>query len=57
MNVINEINPSLVIDKLFLGNMTDAENKEVLLKNGITHILVAGNYLTAYFPEVNYKKY
>ena len=44
--------PSKILDRLFLGNMMDAENKEALLKHGVKYVLVAGNYLQTYYPDV-----
>jgi len=43
-----------ITDKLYLGNECGAHNQEMLTKLGITHILVAGNYLHQKFPK-NYK--
>jgi len=44
--------PTLICDNIFIGNMTNANDKDSLKKLGITHILICGSYLDAYFPSV-----
>ena len=34
-----------ITEKIFLGNECGAHNAELLKERGITHILIAGNYL------------
>lgn len=38
-------------DKLWIGNEAGAYNKKMLQDRGITHILVAGNYLDQKYPD------
>jgi hypothetical protein len=40
-----------ITDKIYLGNESGAYNKKMLQDRGITHILVAGNYLQKKFPD------
>ena len=52
-------NPLYIIDRiiegLYLGNEEAASKLEVLKSNGITHILIAGSFMPAKFP--NHFKY
>ncbi|XP_003970119.1 dual specificity protein phosphatase 22-A [Takifugu rubripes] len=43
-----------VVDGLYLGNIRDAENKESLSKNGITHILSVYNNAKPMFEGMKY---
>ncbi|KAM3625264.1 uncharacterized protein V6R79_009325 [Siganus canaliculatus] len=43
-----------VLDGLYLGNIRDAENKESLSKNGITHILSVYNNAKPVFTDMTY---
>lgn len=43
-----------VVDGLYLGNIRDAENKESLSKNGITHILSVYNNAKPVFEDKKY---
>ncbi len=43
---------SYVENKVFLGNQKASENKDLLIKNKISHILLVGNELEAVFQEV-----
>ncbi|TWW68136.1 Dual specificity protein phosphatase 22-A [Takifugu flavidus] len=45
---------SQVVDGLYLGNIRDAENKESLSKNGITHILSVYNNAKPMFEGMKY---
>jgi hypothetical protein len=45
-------NPTLITDNIYIGNMTNASDKDSLKSLGITHILICGSYLEAYFPSV-----
>lgn len=48
--------PSLIDDKLYLGNLFDAKKSEHLKSLNITHILIVGNGLCKLFPnEFTYK--
>jgi len=40
-----------ITEKIFLGNECGAHNAEFLKERGITHILIAGNYLHKKFPK------
>ena len=48
-------NPLYIIDRiiegLYLGNEEAASNLNLLKSNGITHILIAGNFMPAVFPH------
>ena len=44
--------PILITENIYIGNMTNASDKESLKKLGVTHILICGSYLEAYFPSV-----
>jgi len=44
--------PTKITNNIFLGPMESAENKEILINLGITHIIVAGQYLLENFPDV-----
>jgi hypothetical protein len=48
-----QLTPNKIIDNLYLGNCTDSEKKQVLLNLGVKYILIAGNHLRPYFPQVN----
>lgn len=41
-----------IIDNIFIGNLYDARNYELLKKNNITHILVVGEELDGNFPNL-----
>ncbi|CAN9507010.1 unnamed protein product [Ophioblennius macclurei] len=43
-----------VVDGLYLGNIRDAENRESLAKNGITHILSVYNNAKPVFEDMTY---
>ncbi|XP_034052805.1 dual specificity protein phosphatase 22-A isoform X2 [Gymnodraco acuticeps] len=43
-----------VVDGLYLGNIRDAENRESLAKNGITHILSVYNNAKPVFEDKTY---
>ncbi|XP_028441621.1 dual specificity protein phosphatase 22-A isoform X2 [Perca flavescens] len=43
-----------VVDGLYLGNIRDAENRESLSKNGITHILSVYNNAKPVFEDMTY---
>ncbi|XP_034044973.1 dual specificity protein phosphatase 22-A [Thalassophryne amazonica] len=43
-----------VVDGLYLGNIRDAENRESLSQNGITHILSVYNNATPMFEDMTY---
>ncbi|KAM7015241.1 dual specificity protein phosphatase 22-A isoform 1-T1 [Tautogolabrus adspersus] len=45
---------SQVVDGLYLGNIRDAENRESLSKNGITHILSVYNNAKPVFEDKTY---
>ena len=48
----NKVEPlNEVIDGLFLGDHIAAENKYILSRNGITHILTVGSGLFPKFPQ------
>ena len=40
-----------IIENLWLGNMSAAYNKEMLEKNGVTHILTVASGITPKFPS------
>lgn len=40
-----------ITDKIYVGNEEGAYNKKMLEDRGITHILVAGNYLEKKYPN------
>lgn len=46
--------PEMLTEKLFIGNMTHASNKEKLQKLGITNILICASYIEPNFPNVFY---
>ena len=49
--------PDLIIDKLYLGNLSCAENITHLQSLKISHILVAGNCLDQLYPnDFTYKQ-
>ena len=51
-NSKNRIEPlNEIIDGLFLGDHIAADNKYILTRNGITHILSVGQGLYPKFPE------
>jgi len=53
------IEPSmdLIIERLYLGNADASRTKEMLKENGVSHILVAGDFLTMAYPdEYTYKQ-
>lgn len=43
-----------VVDGLYLGNIRDAESRESLSKNGITHILSVYNNAKPVFEDMTY---
>jgi hypothetical protein len=51
-NFKNKETPTKILDGLYLGNVTDSLNLDKLQKLGIKYVLVAGNHLSAIFPEV-----
>ncbi len=49
--------PSVIMDKLYLGSINQADNLAILRTYGIKYILVAGNSLPTPYPnEFTYKK-
>ena len=51
----NDIQPDLIIDKLYLGCMMCAESLETLKKLDISHILIVSKYIEPKFPSVRIK--
>lgn len=47
--------PDQVTEKMFIGNLANASNKEKLKEIGITHVLICGSYIEPVFPNVIYK--
>lgn len=55
MNILgdnDESLPELITDKIYIGNLANASNKEKLIDLGITHILICGSYIEPIFPNV-----
>ena len=49
--------PDLINDRLYMGNMLNASDKETLKKIGITHILIFASYIEPQFPsDFTYKQ-
>jgi hypothetical protein len=44
--------PDIIIDKLYVGNLMTASDKEGLKTIGITHILISASYIEPLFPNV-----
>jgi hypothetical protein len=60
-NEIKETNTNeeflLIIEKnILFGNQKSSENKELLIKDKITHLLLIGNELEELFREVKFNK-
>ena len=52
MKILKEDNkPVKITDNLYIGSMGASMNKEALLQNGITHIVVAATNLKSHFPD------
>lgn len=47
----NDKEPVEIIDNLFIGSLGAASNKESLINNKITHIIVAAKSLRQFFPN------
>ena len=57
MNILGQTDdstPDLISDNIFIGNLTNATNKERLKELGITHILICASYIEPSFPNVNF---
>jgi hypothetical protein len=55
MNIFqrSEVNkPDLITDRLYIGNMMSAFDKDCLKQLGITHILICASYIEPTFPDV-----
>jgi len=48
----NDNNPVEIIDNIYIGSIGAAMNRKGLEENRITHVIVAAQGLTEYFPEV-----
>lgn len=49
--------PDLIKEKLYIGDIIDAGDKETLMNLGITHILIFASYIEPQFPnDFTYKK-
>ena len=46
--------PAEIVDRLYLGSVGAAFNKESLSRNGITHILTCADKIQPRFPSVSY---
>ena len=46
--------PSLIVDRIYIGNLQTAEDFEILQELNITHILIVASYLDPSFPN-NFK--
>jgi len=47
----------MIIERLYLGNADASRTKELLQEKGVSHILVAGDFLTVAYPdEYTYKQ-
>jgi hypothetical protein len=46
--------PIEIVDDIFIGSVGAANNKQALIENKITHIVVAATGLKTYFPNVNF---
>ena len=46
-----EKRPDLIKEKLYIGNMINACDKDTLLDLGITHILIFASYIEPQFPQ------
>jgi len=56
MNILgqtDESSPDLITASIYIGNLTNASNKEKLKELGITHILICGSYIDPVFPSVS----
>jgi protein-tyrosine phosphatase/atypical dual specificity phosphatase len=42
--------PDMISERLYIGNMLNASDKECLKKIGITHILIFASYIDPQFP-------
>ena len=49
--------PDIITDKIFIGNMTHASNKEKLQQLEITSILICASYIEPNFPNVKKKHF
>lgn len=55
MNILGQTDdsiPDLISDNIYIGNLTNATNKEKLKELGITHILICASYIEPSFPYV-----
>ena len=50
----NYIKSDQIVEKLYLGGMSCAENENALYELKISHILIVGSYLECSFPDVKY---
>ncbi len=48
---IDEKSPDLIKERLYMGNMINASDKDTLKKLGITHILIYASYIEPMFPK------
>jgi hypothetical protein len=55
MNILGQTDdsiPDLIAENIYIGNLTNATNKEKLKELGITHILICASYIEPSFPNV-----
>ena len=56
MNIFNDNKedsyPENITDNLYIGNLSNATNKQKLNELGITHILICASYIEPTFPNV-----
>ena len=53
---IDESMPDMITDKIYIGNMNHASDKQKLLELGITSILICASYIEPNFPKVKKNK-
>lgn len=56
MNILGQTDdsiPDFITENIYIGNITNANNKDKLEELGITHILICASYVEPSFPNVS----